>query len=46
MEMSENEKETIDKIKKLQEEARELKKTIPKRHKAQPLPKSIKDEEL
>lgn len=46
MEMSENEKETLDKIKKLQEEARELKKTIPKRYKPQPLPKSIKDEEF
>ena len=46
MEMSENEQETLVKIKKLQEEARELKKTIPKRHKPQPLPKSIKDDEF
>lgn len=46
MEMSQNEQEVLDKIKKLQEEARELKKTIPKRHKPQTLPKSIKDEEF
>lgn len=46
MEMSENEQETLDRIKKLQEETRELKKTIPKRYKPQPLPKSIKDEEF
>lgn len=46
MEVSQNEVEVLDKIKKLQEEARALKKTIPKRYKAQPLPKSIKDEEF
>jgi integrase/recombinase XerD len=46
MDMSQNEQEVLEKIKKLQEETRILKKTIPKRHKPQPLPKSIKDEEF
>jgi hypothetical protein len=36
----------MKKVKLLQEQARILKKTIPKRFKKQPLPKSMKDEEF
>lgn len=46
MEVSQNEQETLKKIQNLQEEARKLKKTIPKRYKPQPLPKSIKQDEF
>lgn len=46
MEVSQKEEETLRQIAKLQEQAKILKKSIPKRHKPQPLPKSIKEEEF
>lgn len=46
MEVSQKEIKTLNEIKALQEKAKELKKTIPKRYKKQPLPKSMKDEEF
>jgi len=46
MEVSQNEQETIEKIRRLQEATRDLRKTIPKRYKKQPLPKSMKDDEF
>ncbi len=46
MDVTQNERETLKQISVLQEQAKALKKTIPKRHKPQPLPKSIKDDEF
>lgn len=46
MEMSQNEEEIRKKVKELQDKARILNKTVPKRYKKQPLPKSMKDEEF
>lgn len=42
----ETEEQIRDKLKKLQEEAKLLKKALPKKYKKQPLPKSMKDEEF
>lgn len=46
MEMSHKEEEIRKQVKRLQEQARELNKTVPKRYKKQPLPKSMKDDEF
>lgn len=45
-EMSQNEIDTRKEIEELHKKARELKKSIPKRYKKQPLPKSMKDDEF
>jgi len=44
--MSQNEEDIRKRVKELQEQARALNKTVPKRYKKQPLPKSMKDEEF
>ena len=46
MEMSENPEELKKQLEVLQEEAKKIRKKLPKKHKSQPLPQSLNDEEF